>query len=78
MKLRIITAQKINEYFVSWIDIHTPAGNAVILEHHAPMVAMLVPGRKLSFKLKTGETEHVSVTKSGIIEIQRDQVTVLI
>ncbi len=78
MKLRIITSEKTYEHFISWIDINTPAGNTIILEHHAPMVAQLVTGKKLHFKLKTGETESITVAKPGIIEVTREHVTVLI
>ena len=42
------------------------------------MVATLTSGRKLVFKLKTGETESIAIIKPGIIEIQRKQITVLL
>ena len=78
MKLRIITSSQTQEFLISWIDIHTLSGNTMILEDHAPMVATLTSSRKLTFKLKTGETESILVTKPGIIEIQRKQITVLL
>ncbi len=78
MKLRVISSSKTEHYHISWIDIHTPSGNAIILEGHTSMVATLTSGRKLVFKLKTGETESIAIIKPGIIEIQRTQITILL
>jgi F0F1-type ATP synthase epsilon subunit len=78
MKLRIITSAQTTDHLVSWVDIHTPTGNAIILEDHIPMVAILTSNKKLTFKLKTGEVESVSIIKDSIIEIQRKEITILL
>ncbi len=76
MKLVISTPLYHSEYSVAWLEINTPTGNYVIQQGYAPTIMILSPKKALSFRLKTGKQETVTV-KFGIVTINRESATVV-
>ncbi len=76
MKLIISTPEYHSSYLVAWLEINTPTGNYVIQKGHAPIIMALSPQKALTFRLKTGKQETVTV-KFGVVTIDRESATVV-
>lgn len=76
MELLINTPQYESKYTVVWLEINTPTGNYVIQRGHAPAIMTLSPQKSLTFRLKTGKQETLTV-RHGIVKIDR-KVTIVV
>ncbi len=77
MQLHIISPLRLNTHEIAWIELNTSAGNFVIQKGHAPTLLILKPNDEMVFRLKNGKQEVMDVG-SGIAEITRDKVTVVL
>lgn len=60
------------------LTVKTLTGEITVLDHHQPMITMLAPGI-LTVTLPDGTKQQVSVTQSGLLEINpRNELTVLL
>jgi F0F1-type ATP synthase epsilon subunit len=75
MQLTLVTPIDKKQYAIVWVEIQTPTRNIVIQPGHAPMTIPLEPTSEITFCLKNGKQETVSVTH-GIIDINRQVITV--
>lgn len=78
MKLHIVDPEQSQTFEVTWIDIYTPQGNMIVQPEHAPTIQMLIPGKPLTFRLKTGKEESIMLIRNGIIEITRTDATAVL
>lgn len=78
MKLHIFSPETSQTYNITWIEIFTPHGNMIIKPEHAPTVQILIPGKPLTFKLKTGKKESVMLIRKGILEVGRTSATAIL
>jgi F0F1-type ATP synthase epsilon subunit len=76
MDFTIISPLSKKTYPVNWIEINTPKGNFVIQPGHAPMIISLSKKRPLTFGLKTGKRESITI-QEGIISITRTHATLI-
>ena len=76
MKLILSTPLKQSEHSVAWLEINTPSGNYVIQKGHAPTILTLSPLQTLTFRLKTGKKETLTV-KHGVAKIDRTSATIV-
>ncbi len=76
MKLIINTPAYQTSYSVAWFEINTPTGNYVIQKGHAPAIMPLSSAQGLTFRLKTGKQETLTV-RNGIVKINRESATVV-
>ncbi len=63
-------------YNLNPFEINTPTGNYVIQKGHAPAIMPLSPAQGLTFRLKTGKQETLTV-RNGIVKINRESATVI-
>ncbi len=77
MKLIISTPLDRSEYSVAWLEVNTPTGNYVIQQGHAPTILVLSPLKPLTFRLKSGKKETLTV-KHGVVKINRTSATAVI
>lgn len=77
MTLEIISPTYTSSHEIAWIELNTSNGNQIIYKGHVPTILILSPNKEAVFKLKTGKQQTVSIA-SGIAEITRDSVTLLI
>lgn len=77
MILKIMSPQDEKEFDVSWVDFNTDVGNFVILDHHAPMIATLVPQVPITYCLKNGQQETIT-PEGGTVEVKRKIITLLL
>lgn len=76
MNLIISTPNYRSQFSVAWLEINTPTGNYVIQKGHAPAIMSLSPQKALTFRLKTGKQETLTV-KFGVVKIDRESATVV-
>jgi F-type H+-transporting ATPase subunit epsilon len=75
MKLTIITPDKpVFEGEVTSVTVPGSAGSFEILENHAPIVSSLEEGKVI---IRTGKSEEVIRIIGGVVEVIRNQITVL-
>ena len=77
MELFVYGPQETLTYTIAWIELQTPTGSYTIQPGHAPTILILSPGKIVSFRLKTGKHEEITVN-SGIAQINRKSVTILL
>ncbi len=77
MKLQLLSPESSKTVTVSWLEINTKAGNFIIQPGHGPMLLSLQPNQPLHYCLENGKQETIT-PKSGIVEVTRDQVIVLL
>ncbi len=77
MQLIIMTPTKKEVHEVEWAECNTPTGNYVIQQGHAPMILSLSEKQPFVYSFKNGK-EVVVMVSSGIVQITRMQVTVLL
>lgn len=77
MELIISTPEYRSSYNIVWLEINTPTGNYVIQKGHAPAIMILSPNKAITFRLKTGKQESVTV-KHGVVKISRESANVVI
>jgi len=56
------------------ITARSPHGEFAVMNNHAPILAVLVPG---VIHLRAGKTEHTFVCKGGTFDLVNNQVTIL-
>jgi len=78
MTLHIITPETTQTFSITWLEAHTPAGNLIIQQHHAPIILTLLSHKPIIFRLKTGKQESITIKKPGILEVTRTKITALI
>ncbi len=76
MKLTINTPQHTTDYAIAWLEINTPTGNYIIQQGHAPMILSLSARQPITFRLKTGKQETLTVHR-GIAKIDRTSATIV-
>jgi F0F1-type ATP synthase epsilon subunit len=76
MKLTIHTPQYKLIHDVAWLEINTPTGNYIIQKGHAPMITPLSSKKVVTYRLKTGKQESISILH-GIVKIDRESATVV-
>ena len=74
MELIISTPNYRSIYSVVWLEINTPTGNYIIQKGHAPTIMVLSPLKALTFRLKTGKQETITVIH-GVVKISRESAT---
>ena len=77
MKLIISTPYSLKELSIAWLEVNAPTGNYVIQEGHIPMILSLSPDQKLTFRLKSGREESITV-RQGMITVNREETTAII
>ncbi len=77
MELTISTPFYQSEYSVVWLEVNTPTGNYVIQKGHAPTILILSPLKPLTFRLKTGKNETLTV-RHGVVKVDRVSAMVVI
>lgn len=77
MELHIVRPLQMSMHEVVWIELNSDAGNFVIQSNHAPMLLVLLPGKEITFRLKTGKEESIAISR-GIAEITRARTTIVI
>lgn len=77
MELTILSPLQEQKFSVTWLEINTAVGNFVIQPGHVPMVVTLTPHQKLTFGLKNGKRESLSVVE-GVAHITRGDATVIL
>lgn len=77
MELTINTPEHESHYSIAWLEINTPTGNYVIQQGHVPAIMILQPQKPLTFRLKTGKQETITV-RHGVVKIEREKVTVIL
>jgi F-type H+-transporting ATPase subunit epsilon len=76
IKFEIVTPERVVlKKEVLQVTVPTRNGEITVLPNHIPLVASLQPG-VIEVKLKTGETEIMSVS-GGFIEVLKDKVVIL-
>lgn len=79
MVVELITPQGFNTTMkASSVQVKTTLGNIEILKNHAPLVALLKPG-KLKITQQGGEeaSTFFYIEQSGVIEVFKNKVTIL-
>jgi len=76
MHISIIEPTRLHNFSAPWIRLQTRAGNIIIQEGHAPMVALL-PAQELVITLASGAQELITI-KSGCARIERNSITIII
>jgi len=77
MQLTILSPFKRDSYKdVDWVELRTDTGNFVIQEGHAPTILVLKEQQVILFK--HNKKEKKAMIQSGIADITREQVTILI
>ena len=77
MELIIISPTYRHTYTITWLEINTPAGNFVIQPEHAPSIMTLSPHEKITFCLKNGKRESITI-RQGVVHITRTDATILL
>lgn len=77
MQLHILSPFKQEKYEqVEWVELQTDIGSFVIQEGHAPTILMLQEKKPIIFK--QNKKVKKAMIQSGIADITREQVTILI
>lgn len=71
--LRIITPTQNTTHEVEWLEINTPAGNRVILPHHAPLIATLTPRSLIKYQPIGAEVIERQISH-GVVDVNRTRV----
>lgn len=77
MTLRIMRASSSDLHHIDWLEANTPNGNFVIKNGHAPTILILSPGQPVIFHVTDGKEETLLV-RSGVADIKRDGITLLL
>lgn len=77
MMLSIVTPLRTMNYEVAWLEVNTNVGNFVIQKGHVPTILTLEPRQEITFRLKNGKEESL-MAQSGIVEVTREQSTVIL
>lgn len=77
MKLSVISPHSVVEYIIVWVEINTPAGNMVILKHHAPMIVAIEPYSEILL-LQTNGKQFSFVIAQGFMHVTRDEIKLLV
>jgi len=77
MKLTIISPESEETLDVAWVEVNTHAGNFIVLQDHAPLVATLKLNETVTICLENGKQENIQ-PEGGIIEVHRKQVKLLL
>ena len=75
MELRILSPSKERVCQIEWLEINTPAGNLVIQDNHAPLIANITHNSMV--KLFTDNTVEEIMVSVGSIKIYNNIVTLL-
>jgi len=78
MKLRIVTPVAFFTYTVDWIELNTLDGNRIVQTGHTPAIFVLAPNYDLIFKTHTDGVQTFSISHGGIVEVARQEVTVIV
>lgn len=74
--LNIITPTGQTKTYVEWLDVTTTSGNMVILENHAPLLAVIHPNSTLSWKISDGAVEARTV-ENAIMHVGRTTIMII-
>lgn len=77
MKFNIIKPISSQVMEVNWIEFNTSTGSFIVLEGHAPLIATIEENREITVELQDGSVT-VMTTSGGILEVNRDSVTLLL
>ena len=62
---------------IVWLEVNTPAGNFVIQPGHAPLLVTLSPGQDITFGLKNGKFQTLTIS-AGILNVERTKATIIL
>ncbi len=75
IKFKIVTPERtVFEDEIDQITLPTAEGEITVLPEHIPLISMLVPGELVA---KKGSEEIAMAVSGGMIEVQRNEITVL-
>ncbi len=77
MMLHIASPFQRRDEKIAWIELNTMHGNIIIQPAHAPMIVTLRPQMNVTFRLRTGKEETITIS-NGLAHITRTDVTLLI
>jgi F0F1-type ATP synthase epsilon subunit len=77
MKFSVISPHALVHHAIVWLEITTVAGNMVIQENHAPMIAEIEPNSEVLLMQPNGKQIALIVVQ-GFIHIKRNDIKLII
>ena len=75
IKFKIVTPEKtVYDDSVDQVTLPTQEGEITVLPEHIPLISVLAPGELVA---KKGDVEIAMAVSGGIIEVQKNEITIL-